>query len=845
MLLKWYMDKNSKKLLFICTGVIVCLSVINLISASWSIGLNNGLKGYWKLDSQTGGVTLDSLGLNNGTLINAPALNVTGIINNASNYSSGQSQKIDLGTETNWDTLLDGQHNVTISFWASQTDDGIRGSEGFVCKGQEPQYFCIRKDNAVDNNKLMVHLKGTSDIHVKTTNEIFPADNVLRHIVLVYNGTGSGGIAIWVNGTYQPLTITSAGTTTISSNENLTIGRASENTVNQFLNGKVDELGIWDRTLSDSEITQLYNSGSGITYDPILIITLNSPSDNNVSLNNTIIFNITSNDTSSVGLKNITLLINNIVNETKTISNFINETTFNKSLAIGNYTWKVNVCNLNGCVNSSERNFNITNIIINSVNYNSPVTSGSNETFILNASLSSPYTSVQFIYNNTIYNSVISLDSGGNYLFTNNVFTPLADSLINKTFFWQINTTTQNLTSNLYNQTLSPFSINFCNATYNITALNFTIKEEATFALLNGSLEMNIIYYPVGGIASINQTFSFSNLSQNQTNYAFCITPGTANLSITGLVQYARVGYDPRTYYFNNAVINNITQNIDLFLLLTADSDIFTFKVLDENDQGVTGALIYVQRWDIGTNNFYTVGMTQTTEGGSAVINLNLNEGAFYRQLVFYNGILYLTTIPAIETTSSTPKTLRIFTSALNPYLFFNNIQYSFTYTNSTSIFSFVYADPSGTVETGCLTIYKLTNLNGSNLIYSSCVQSTSGTLSYTLTENGTFIGVASFVLSSSYNNVNQNVKTIMVTKGRDTKFYKYNTFGYVASFLLIGTLAMLGVAAGSIPFGCILIIAGMVVSSLLGLVNFSMTVLYGFIGLVIIIAFTALRRFG
>ena len=31
-------------------------------------------------------------------------------------------------------------------------------------------------------------------------------------------------------------------------------------------NGLMDEIGVWNRSLSDSEITDLYNGGSGITY---------------------------------------------------------------------------------------------------------------------------------------------------------------------------------------------------------------------------------------------------------------------------------------------------------------------------------------------------------------------------------------------------------------------------------------------------------------------------------------------------------------------------------------------------------------------------------------------------
>ncbi len=32
--------------------------------------------------------------------------------------------------------------------------------------------------------------------------------------------------------------------------------------------GSIDEFGVWDRVLTSTEVTQLYNSGNGITYNP-------------------------------------------------------------------------------------------------------------------------------------------------------------------------------------------------------------------------------------------------------------------------------------------------------------------------------------------------------------------------------------------------------------------------------------------------------------------------------------------------------------------------------------------------------------------------------------------------
>ena len=33
-----------------------------------------------------------------------------------------------------------------------------------------------------------------------------------------------------------------------------------------YVDGIIDEVGIWARSLSDAEVTQLYNAGAGLTY---------------------------------------------------------------------------------------------------------------------------------------------------------------------------------------------------------------------------------------------------------------------------------------------------------------------------------------------------------------------------------------------------------------------------------------------------------------------------------------------------------------------------------------------------------------------------------------------------
>jgi len=53
-------------------------------------------------------------------------------------------------------------------------------------------------------------------------------------------------------------------TGSISNSIDFNIG--ARNSATQYTNGIIDEVGIWDRVLTSTEITELYNSGVGKQY---------------------------------------------------------------------------------------------------------------------------------------------------------------------------------------------------------------------------------------------------------------------------------------------------------------------------------------------------------------------------------------------------------------------------------------------------------------------------------------------------------------------------------------------------------------------------------------------------
>ena len=408
----------------------------------------------------------------------------------------------------------------------------------------------------------------------------------------------------------------------------------------------------------------------------------------------------------------------------------------------------------------------------------------------------------------------------------------------NKTFYWALTYTapeqkTINTTS--VTQTVSPIFFGLCNATYTTHALDILIKEEGTFDSLNGTLEFSADYWL--GDGSTKKQFTFSYLENDTNSYDFCISPTDKTFMIDDIISFTADGYERRDYFLTNAELSNATMNLSLYLALTESTDIFTVTVQDENSRPIESAFINVQRWDIGTNNFYTVGVIKTTSDGTGIINMKLND-AWYRFQVYYEDTLYLTTEPRKE--SETSRTLDINLAESNPYDQFKNIDYSLTYDENTNVSVFTYADTTGAVATGCLKVLKMEG-NGTTEVYYSCVQTSSGTLSYEIEDDGTYVIRAIFRLSDAYDNVEQVVDEI-IRQGIGERFKIIGKFGQVISLFLVGTAAMLGIAIGSIPLGLGLIGTALVLVNLLGWLDITGSVLYGLISIIILIALN-LRR--
>jgi len=834
--------------IFLVLAVCFIVAILPNVSAfDWA----DGLPAYYKLDGTTGDVS-DEINNYNGTNIGS-IRGVPGKLNNAFNYN-GTTDYVNLSYQ-----VSDVSADKTVNIWINTTENGTSYLLA-AYDGTDYQYFGRINSGRIGNIDFMGNT-GATNAGVNFTSQTW-RDGNWHMLTFVQNGATASNLEIYLDGVNQTTDIIGSGTyNTVAVSKNLFLGASNfDGTPLYFLNGTLDEIGIWNRSLSESEISELYNSGDGLAYGEITTfaerVILTSPTTgitiSAVGYNFTSNFNITGTNANNYTWKNATYTLwksdgTFFSNTTTTLAgnNTVDET-FIDSFTLGDYLWDVSGIYGNDTFSnytwSSNGNFSfIVGATIDSQTYDNTTYETADNIFSVNITLFSGVVlqAAYLYYDDVKYIGTVTSLGSDKYSMTKTISVPLSNGVSeNKSFFWSFIYTspvqrTQNTTT--LNQTVEPIFFGVCNATYTTHALDIDIKEEGTFDDLNGTLEFSADYWL--GDGSVKKTFTYSYLVNDTSSYDFCINPINRTFNIDDIISYTSDGYDRRDYFLNDATLSNNTMNLSLYLLSTASTDIFTFTVQDENSKKVEGAFINIQRWDVGTNNFYTVGMIKTTSDGTGIINTRLND-AWYRYQVTYGGTLYLTTEPVKE--AGTTRTLEINLAETNPYEQFGDIDYSLTYDEDTNISVFTWADTTGSVAIGCLRVLKMEG-NGTTEVYYSCVESSSSSLSYLIEDDGTYIIRAVFRLSDAYDNVEQVVDEI-IRQGTETRFVTIGSFGQVISLLVVGTSAMLGVAIGSIPLGLGLIGIALILVNLMGWLNITSSVLYGLISIIILIGIN-LRR--
>ncbi len=261
---------------------------------SWAMwggtGLNNGTIAYYKLDNND---FSDELGNYDGT--NEGTSNTSGILIDGRAFVAGDTDDINIGLFSE----LDVDKDYTINMWVSP--DLIANQALFSHRDGSNTN---RMQLMFRNNEITARSIGSTDVLVG--GDWTSGTGTWAMVTLVHHSDNS--MELYENGNLRTGRTETGATPTIDR----TILGASADLNDNWFDGGMDEVGVWNRTLSTDEILELYNSGDAFAYPfpDNSYVTLNSPSNNSISDTNEVEFNCSAEVIGGATLTNMSLWTN-------------------------------------------------------------------------------------------------------------------------------------------------------------------------------------------------------------------------------------------------------------------------------------------------------------------------------------------------------------------------------------------------------------------------------------------------------------------------------------------------------------------------------------------------------
>lgn len=351
------------------------------------------------------------------------------------------------------------------------------------------------------------------------------------------------------------------------------------------------------------------------------------------------------------------------------------------------------------------------------------------------------------------------------------------------------------------------FGIDNCTS-FSTVALNISFREMANDNLIKIDYKNTLdILLETGSIGNFSVSADNINFTQ------LCIFPSHATHHANMLIQYTN-GSTLFEYSTFNTTLDNVTDLLNLYV--TGGTSQVVLTVTDLDDDPVSGALISVLKYDVGTGTYRTTEILETDGNGQTVANIVLID-AFYRFIISTDGVVRL-----IEPETggvrvlTTTKNFRI---DLEGALWFDNfdttlgVATSLTYNDATQSFTYTWADPNSNMHQGCLKVVK-TNRTRETVLSDTCVTSAASTIvqSISAVQNG------SNFIATGY----LRFEDIIVTDTLVKEFAELFTFSGVgdkreslfAGMILIGGLGLIGVPFPAV--GMLLMALGIIVSFIL-----------------------------
>jgi len=588
--------------------------------ATWTASLNSGLVVYYNFEEGSGAVVDDEITHNrNGTASNSSGWG-SGIIGNAINLD-GADDTVNI---TNYNGVS-GFADSSISFWIYPRLN-YTTVQYYWDNSPPRQYFLMQNPNW--------------DLHWGNNEQTFsstPMDNAgwftlnaWHHIVLIYDSSGAGN-QFWADGVSR---VNSSDIWTPTNTSWMVIGSRYNGV--SYLNSKIDEFGIWNRQLTGEEVIQLYNGGTGITYDANPtppdqppIVTAISPANATTYTTSPLIVNLTCYGSDDLNFSEMDLYLNSSLTFTNTSGLNNTNYTFSKSLIDGAYNWScIGYDNATQSASTTARYFTIDSIAPLFTVY-SPTDPQLSYNLPVNVSLNVTTTDL-----NLASCWYFTSDSASNITYTCNA---LANVLFatggNKVIYVWANDTLGN-----YNSTSISFLLNYLTPSVNYTT-----------PIIEG--DPNRIYFNVSAssISSISANLTYNSSTYTMGVYSSNSTNAILYKDLTAPLVYAETTQQFYITYDINGGTNttsNYTQSVynipSLVVQNTTCSDMaLNFTLKDEETlTDLNGQFDYNFYYGTSTNNTFirSFGTINNTNVLYVCINSTIsNAWKLGEGSIFYN----------------------------------------------------------------------------------------------------------------------------------------------------------------------------------------------------------------
>ena len=225
-------------------------------STSLTSQLLTDLTAYWSLEETTGSA-VDSSGNNwTGTLSGTISQGTGGKLGKCYNFEADSAGYINFGNTLGSSFLLD---DISVSCWINvESQPGNHGIIG-TANGENSWYLYNSSGTIIGNISDGQTLTSTQSNSAVST-------GVWHHIVYIVDRDGYA--KLYIDGALQTDqdNISAFAASNLSTTNQLNVGTWGDGYWQVCFDGKIDEVGIWSRVLTADEVSDLYNSGSGLAY---------------------------------------------------------------------------------------------------------------------------------------------------------------------------------------------------------------------------------------------------------------------------------------------------------------------------------------------------------------------------------------------------------------------------------------------------------------------------------------------------------------------------------------------------------------------------------------------------